>query len=357
MTVKYHVSPAGPRRCRASIRACRYTEAGEPHFGSQEAAQRYWEKKVVDQFGEFAVASRSAAEKLRQAAYHAHDVILKKMRKRRTRSLKAKQQVLNNTRARENRPHQVGGGVTDAPRMTARMRILGALKSASGVKNLLPSIRKRRLGGKAHSVMDEDYKERVSIMNRARGAGRSGHERVMRQVDKAMDRIAPALTKAERKVLETAVPAAKKAAAKAYNAPIRIRYLRPSEVRIGDNVRLYGRVSAIKDLGGGDRAVTFRYRGKDGSICSHTFKFKHDHTMVLPGRSARQHVRSFRRSPFGRKAIRTARTVAAIIMTTASIHENKPVRATTSSSRAASVHDLNPKRRNLVKSEDMAKAA
>ena len=146
MTVKYHVSPAGPRRCRASIRACRYTEAGEPHFGSQEAAQRYWEKKVVDQFGEFAVASRSAAEKLRQAAYHAHDVILKKMRKRRTRSLKAKQQVLNNTRARENRPHQVGGGVTDAPRMTARMRILGALKSASGVKNLLPSIRKRRLG-------------------------------------------------------------------------------------------------------------------------------------------------------------------------------------------------------------------
>lgn len=357
MTVKYHVSPAGPRQCKARIRECRYAEAGEPHFGSQEAAQRYWEKKVVDQFGEFAVASRSTVEKLRQSAYHARDVILKKMRKRRTRSLKAKQQVLDNAKARENRPHQVGGGVTDAPRMTARMRILGALKSAGGVKSILPSIRKRRLGGGARSVMDGDYKERVSIMNRARGAGRSGHERMMRQVDKAMDRIAPALTKAEKKVLETAVPMAKKAAVKAYNAPIRIRYLRPSEVRIGDNVRLYGRVSAIKDLGGGDRAVTFRYRKKNGSIGSHTFKFKHDHTMVLPGRSARQHVMSFRRSPFGRKAIRATKTVAAIIMTTASIHENKPARATTSSSRAASVHNLNPKRRNPVRSEDMAQAA
>ena len=357
MTVKYHVSPAGPRQCKARIRECRYTEAGEPHFGSQEAAQRYWEKKIVDQFGEFAVVSRSAAEKLRQSAYHARDIILKKMRKRRTRSLKAKQQVLDTAKARENRPHQVGGGVTDAPRMTARMRILGALKSVSAVKNLLPSVKKRRLGVGTDSVIDGDYKERVSIMNHARGAGRSGHERMMRQVDKAMDRIAPALTKAEKKVLETAVPVAKKAAVKAYNAPIRIRYLRPSEVRIGDNVRLYGRVSAIKDLGDGDRAVTFRYRKKDGSVGSRTFKFDRDHTIVLPGKSARQHIMSFRQSPFGRKAIRATRTVATIIMTTASVHENKSTRATTSSSRAASVHDLNPKRHKPDRSEDMVQAA
>lgn len=71
--MKYHVSPEGPRRCRATIEECPYEEAGQPHFDTQTEAQQYYDETMQEKFG--VAPSMSKTEAARQKVYAASDTL------------------------------------------------------------------------------------------------------------------------------------------------------------------------------------------------------------------------------------------------------------------------------------------
>lgn len=71
--MKYHVSPDGPRRCKAENGGCPYEQAGKPHFDNQEEAQQHYEQTMNEHFG--VIPKMKKSEKARQNIYSKADAV------------------------------------------------------------------------------------------------------------------------------------------------------------------------------------------------------------------------------------------------------------------------------------------
>lgn len=75
MAASYHLSPNGPRLCKAQHGGCPYAAAGEQHYASQQDAQAAYEARMAQSFGTVETVKRSPAERMRQATYSGRDEV------------------------------------------------------------------------------------------------------------------------------------------------------------------------------------------------------------------------------------------------------------------------------------------
>lgn len=61
----YHVTPDGPRRCKAQQGGCPYASQADSHFEHADQAQHQYEKNMKAQYGVVPVLTRSAKVRLR----------------------------------------------------------------------------------------------------------------------------------------------------------------------------------------------------------------------------------------------------------------------------------------------------
>lgn len=94
--MKYHVTPDGPRKCRAEQGQCPYAAAGQPHFAKQEEAQAHFEQTMEESFG--AAPSVKRGEKVRQAAYRTQDRVAEKITESRAAAARATQRAKDSFR-------------------------------------------------------------------------------------------------------------------------------------------------------------------------------------------------------------------------------------------------------------------
>lgn len=72
---KYHVSPNGPRLCKATVKGCPYG-SDDAHFSTQAEAQAAYEQKMAEAFGTLETVKRTKKEGLRQTGYQMRDTAL-----------------------------------------------------------------------------------------------------------------------------------------------------------------------------------------------------------------------------------------------------------------------------------------
>lgn len=80
----YHLSPNGPRLCKAEKGLCPYALAGGEHFEHHADAQAAYETRMAQTFGMFDPKSVSRVEKTRQGMYQERDEVLRSVREART---------------------------------------------------------------------------------------------------------------------------------------------------------------------------------------------------------------------------------------------------------------------------------
>lgn len=76
MSTSYHVSPNGPRLCKAEHGGCPYAAQGEPHFDTQVEAQQHYETKMGAAFGNLETIRKTPKEEFRQVLYQERDEFL-----------------------------------------------------------------------------------------------------------------------------------------------------------------------------------------------------------------------------------------------------------------------------------------
>lgn len=67
MASSYHISPKGPRLCRAVTSGCPYSQAGEAHYATQQEAEQVYQEKLKQAFG--IIPKQGMLERERQLIY------------------------------------------------------------------------------------------------------------------------------------------------------------------------------------------------------------------------------------------------------------------------------------------------
>lgn len=73
--MSYHISPNGPRLCRATTGVCPYTAQGDDHYPTQAEAQVAYETRMAEAFGAVESLKKSPIESARQAGYKVRDEV------------------------------------------------------------------------------------------------------------------------------------------------------------------------------------------------------------------------------------------------------------------------------------------